>query len=86
VLAALAVRYQGLFLILERAVKAFKVVVSTQQEWISVDRLKLHVGAGPVQRQEPPKRGQPRAPKVAIKAAVLPTQAARLQSMWVGIV
>ena len=87
VLPALAARYRGPYLVLERAAKAFKLAVGAQQEWVSVDRLKPHVGAGPVQPQEPPRRGRPRAAPAAVSAATPPTQAARgPQSTWADIV
>ncbi len=52
-------QYAGPYLVLERGEKVFRLQVGNREEAVSVDRLKPHTGAEPVQLATPPKRGRP---------------------------
>ena len=55
----LADNYAGLYLVLEKGPKVFKLQLGTQQEVVSQDRLKPHAGQAPPAAAEPPRRGCP---------------------------
>ncbi len=59
VLPPFAPLYAGPYAVLERGEKVFRLQVGDREEAVSVDRLKLHTGAEPVQPAAPPKRGRP---------------------------
>jgi hypothetical protein len=45
--------------VLETGDKTFRVLIGDNEEVVSVDRLKPHLGAGPVSPAAPPARGRP---------------------------
>jgi len=51
--------YAGPYAVLERGEKVFRLQVGDREEAVSVDRLKPHTGAEPVQPAAPPRRGRP---------------------------
>jgi hypothetical protein len=51
--------YAGSYSVLERGEKVFRLQVGDREEAVSVDRLKHHTGAEPVQLAAPPRRGRP---------------------------
>jgi hypothetical protein len=51
--------YAGPYAVLERGEKVFRLQVGDREEAVSVDRLKPHTGAEPVQPAAQPKRGRP---------------------------
>ncbi len=51
--------YAGPYAVLERGEKVFRLQVGDREEAVSLDRLKPHTGAEPVQPAVPPKRGRP---------------------------
>jgi transposase InsO family protein len=57
---ALSPKYDGPFKVLVTGPKYFRLAVGMKQEVVSVDRLKPHLGQGPVQPAVPPRRGRPR--------------------------
>ena len=57
----LAAQYLGPYLVLDRGPKIFKIQVGNRVEAVSVDRLKPHLGAAPVDAAQPPPRGRPPA-------------------------
>jgi transposase InsO family protein len=61
VLPPLSPAYSGPFRVVSRCPKFFSVQIGTRVEVITVDRLKPHVGAAPVQPAAPPLRGRPPA-------------------------
>ncbi len=56
----LAAKYDGPFLVVAKAAKYFKIQKGNWVESVSVDRLKPHLGIGPVAPASPPARGRPR--------------------------
>ena len=54
----LADNYTGPYLVLEKRPKVFKLPLGTQQEVVSRERLKPHMGTAPAVA-EPPRRGRP---------------------------
>ena len=58
-LPPLAPLYAGPYAVLERGEKVFRLQVGDREEAVSVDRLKPHTGAEPVQPAAPPRRGRP---------------------------
>ncbi len=56
----LAAKYDGLFLMVAKAAKYCKIQKGNRVESVSVDRLKPHLGTGPVAPASPPARGRPR--------------------------
>jgi hypothetical protein len=56
----LAAKYDGPFLMVAKAAKYFKIQKRSQVKSVSVDRLKPHLGKGPVAPALPPARGRPR--------------------------
>ncbi len=50
------------YAVLEQVEKVFRLQLGDREEAVSVDRLKLHTGAEPVQPAVPPKRGRPPHP------------------------
>jgi hypothetical protein len=61
-LPPLVLLYAGPYAVLERGEKVFRLQVGDREEAVSVDRLKPHTGAEPVQPAAPPKRGRPHRP------------------------
>jgi hypothetical protein len=59
VVPPLSPMYQGPFKVLEAGDKTFRVLIGDREEVVSVDRLKPHLGAGPVSPVSPPTRGRP---------------------------
>jgi transposase InsO family protein len=57
----LAQLYQGPYAVIKRGPKVFTLQVGRQTEVVSVDRLKPHLGRGPVEAAMPVKRGRPPA-------------------------
>ena len=55
----LADNYVGPYLVLEKGPKVFMLQLGTQQEVVSWDRLKPHVGMAPPAVAEPQRRGRP---------------------------
>ncbi len=55
----LAAKYDGLFLVVAKAAKYFRIQRGNRVENVSVDRLKPHLGTGPVAPASPPARGRP---------------------------
>ncbi len=53
--------YSGPYRVLASGPKIFRLQVGEREETVSIDRLKPHWGAAPVQPALPPARGQPRA-------------------------
>ena len=53
--------YSGQNKILASGLKVFRLQVGEREETVSIDRLKPHRGAAPVQPAQPPSRGRPRA-------------------------
>jgi hypothetical protein len=53
--------YSGPYRILASGQKVFRLQVGEREETVSIDRLKPHRGAAPVQPAQPPSRGRPRA-------------------------
>ena len=51
--------YAGPYSVLERGEKVFRLRVGDREEVVSVDRLKPHTGAEPVQPAVQPRRGRP---------------------------
>jgi hypothetical protein len=51
--------YAGPYAVLERGEKVFRLQVGDREEAVSVDRLKPHTGAEPMQPAAPPRRGRP---------------------------
>jgi hypothetical protein len=56
----LAAKYDGPFLVVAKAAKYFRIQRGSRVENVSVDRLKPHLGTGPVAPASPPARGWPR--------------------------
>jgi hypothetical protein len=54
--------YAGPYTVLDRGEKVFRLHVGERDETVSVDRLKPHTGAEPVQPAAPPKQGLPPHP------------------------
>jgi hypothetical protein len=77
-----APRHQAPFLVLNRERKCFCLVVGHRLETVSIDRLKPHVGEGPVEAAQPPRRGWPPEPTTA---AVVPSSTDALPS-WAEVV
>jgi transposase InsO family protein len=59
ILPPFAPLYARPYAVLERGEKVFRLQVGDREEAVSVDRLKPHMGAEPVQPAAPPKRGRP---------------------------
>jgi hypothetical protein len=55
----LAAKYDGPFKVLGAGPKFFRIQVGARVECVTVDRLKPHLGAGPVVAAEPRRRGRP---------------------------
>jgi len=53
--------YSGPYQVLSSGPKVFKLRVGERVEVVSIDRLKPHRGAAPVQPAQPPARGRPSA-------------------------
>jgi hypothetical protein len=53
--------YSGPYKVLASGPKVFRLQVGEREELVSIDRLKPHRGAAPVQPAQPPARGQPPA-------------------------
>jgi hypothetical protein len=53
--------YSGPYRVLASGPKVFLLQVGEREETVSIDRLKPHLGAAPVQPALPPSRGRPRA-------------------------
>jgi transposase InsO family protein len=53
--------YSGPYRVLASGPKIFRLQVGEREETVSIDRLKPHRGAAPVQPAQPPSRGRPRA-------------------------
>jgi hypothetical protein len=53
--------YSGPYRVLSSGPKVFKLRVGERTEVVSIDRLKPHRGAAPVQPAQPPTRGRPSA-------------------------
>jgi hypothetical protein len=53
--------YSGPYKVLASGPKVFRLQVGEREETVSIDRLKPHRGAAPVQPAQPPARGRPRA-------------------------
>ncbi len=53
--------YSGPYRVLASGLKVFRLQVGEREETVSIDRLKPHRGAAPVQPALPPARGRPRA-------------------------
>ncbi len=53
--------YSGPYRVLASGPKVFRLQVGEREETVSIDRLKPHRGAAPVQPAQPPSRGRPRA-------------------------
>jgi hypothetical protein len=53
--------YSGSYRVLASGPKVFRLQVGQREEIMSIDRLKPHRGAAPVQPAQPPSRGRPRA-------------------------
>ena len=51
--------YAGPYLVLEKGPKVFKLQLGTQQEVVTTDRLKPHLGPAPPAVADPPRRGRP---------------------------
>ena len=51
--------YSGPYKILQRGGKALQLQVGTRADWVSIDRVKPHVGADSVVPAQPPWRGRP---------------------------
>jgi hypothetical protein len=66
----LAAPYAGPFLVLSKGAKTFTIQVGQRQEILSVDRLKLHTGLGPVSPAEAASRGRP--PKMPAAPSIQP--------------
>ncbi len=56
----LAAKYDGPFLVVAKAAKYFRIQRGSRVETVSVDRLKPHLGTGPVAPASPRARGRPR--------------------------
>jgi hypothetical protein len=56
----LAAKYDGPFLVVAKAAKYFRIQRGDRVETVFVDRLKPHLGTGPVAPASPPARGRPR--------------------------
>ncbi len=56
----LSAKYEGPFLVVAKAAKYFRIQTGNRVENVSVDRLKPHLGTGPVAPASPPARGRPR--------------------------
>jgi hypothetical protein len=56
----LAAKYDGPFLVVSKAAKYFRIQRGDRVETVSVDRLKPHLGTGPVAPASPPTRGRSR--------------------------
>ncbi len=59
VASSLSPLYSGPYRVISRGEKTFHVDIGGQDEVISADRLKPHLGQAPVQPAEPPRRGRP---------------------------
>jgi hypothetical protein len=57
----LSLLYSGPYRVLASGPKVFRLQVGEREETVSIDRLKPHRGAAPVQPALPPARGRPRA-------------------------
>lgn len=55
----LSANYDGPYEVLESGPKVFKLQLGAREEVVSRDRLKPHLGEGPLQAAQPPKRGRP---------------------------
>ncbi len=53
--------YSGPYRVLASGPKVFRLQVGEREETVSIDHLKPHRGAAPVQPAQPPSRGRPRA-------------------------
>ncbi len=53
--------YSGPYKVLFSGLKVFRLQVGEREESVSIDRLKPHRGAAPVQPAQPPVRGRPPA-------------------------
>ncbi len=53
--------YSGPYKVLSSGPKVFRLQVGEWEESVSIDRLKSHRGAAPVQPAQPPARGRPPA-------------------------
>ena len=51
--------YTGPFMVLKRTDKSFLLQIGSREDYVSVDRLKPCISSGPVQPQQPPRRGRP---------------------------
>ncbi|MFN9939802.1 MAG: hypothetical protein ACK56I_10050, partial [bacterium] len=56
----MAAKYEGPFLVVAKVAKYFRIQTGNRVETVSVDRLKPHLGTGPVAPASPPARGRPR--------------------------
>jgi hypothetical protein len=57
--AALAAKYDGLYKVMSRGPKFFDIQIGNKTDSVTVDRLKPHLGAEPVEAATPPRRGRP---------------------------
>ena len=68
--SSLSPLYTGPYKVVERGQKYFRLDVGGRSEAVSVDRLKPHLGASPLQPAQPPKRGRPPAATSSAAAEV----------------
>ncbi len=73
-LPPLALLYTGPYAVLERGEKVFHLQVGDRDEAVSVDRLKQHTGAEPVQSAVPLKLGRPLGSAASSTAAAFGRQ------------
>ncbi len=67
--------YAGPYEVLEPGEKTFLIRIGNREDRVSVDRLKLHLGKGPVQPTAPRRRGRPKNVQEAAGVASSPTYA-----------
>jgi hypothetical protein len=67
---AFTLAYRGPFLVLQKEPKTFKIQLGSRTEWVTMDRLKPHVGGEP-RTALPPPRGRPPGSK---SPALLPME------------
>jgi len=63
--------YSGPFRVLRRSNKTFTVDVGGRHDLISMDRLKPHLGAAPLQPAAPPRRGRPPTSSTSVQASTV---------------
>jgi transposase InsO family protein len=67
----LAPPYAGPYRVLDKQPKFFKLQMGAQEEVISIDRLKPHLGPSPLSPAVPPRRGRPALPPSPSSASML---------------